>query len=323
MKRKAYIGLSSPTAYFYDHEQKHFREPWRWNPILESPQGLITLFDEIWFLSRALCPVSLRRESYVKFLDEDSSYTPLIKALTEILNSRHLDGLVSTYPTIAKFIDINSRYPSEQFKRYGEVIKAVYGRPYGADVPIDNHSHGIELCGLNVSGNSMRLDLLAYDIAFLNSAGIRSIELITNSFNSAAFIVKPITIQNIQVAHGITIKRVPFLQTPSGPVIKNIEAIRESNFLVDFRSKILNSEKPEHFVDLVANIETEFQNYRNDVLIQLQNSSKIGTSIANNAISFIVGGFIPGVGEIKSLKSDAEVRKFSWTGFLADIERNS
>ncbi len=323
MKRRAYIGLSSPTAYFYDHEQKYFKEPWRWNPILESPQGLITLFDEIWFLSRALCPVSLRRESYVKFLDEDSSYTPLIKALTEILNTQHLDGLVSSYPTIENFIDIGSQYPKEQFKRYGQVIEAIYGRPYGSDAPIDNHSHEIELCGLSVSGNSMRLELLAYDIAFLSSAGIRNIELITNSFNSAAFIAKPTTIQNIQVAHGITIKRVPFLQSPNGPVIKRIEAIRESNFLIDFRNKILSSENPENFADLVANIETEFQNYRNYVLLQLQNNSKIGTSIANNAISFVIGGFIPGVGEIKSIRSDAESRKFSWTGFLADIEQNA
>ena len=83
MKRRAYIGLSSPTAYFYDHNQEFFKkEPWRWNPILESPQGLITLFDELWFLSRALCPVSLRKESYIKFMNEDSDYEHLIKALT-------------------------------------------------------------------------------------------------------------------------------------------------------------------------------------------------------------------------------------------------
>ena len=324
MKRRAYIGLSSPTAYFYDHNQDFFKkEPWRWNPILESPQGLITLFDELWFLSRALCPVSLRKESYIKFLDEDSDYVPLIKALTEILNSKSLDGIVEDCPNVDHFIDIKSDYPSEQFKRYRQVIENVYGRQPDSHLPIDNHSHGLDLCGFNVSGNSMRLDLLAFDIAFLRKAGIRNIELVTNSFNSAAFKTSPKTIKDIQVAQGVTIKRVPFLQTPSGPVIKRIEAIRESNFLIDFRDKILNNDKPENLVDLVTNIEKEFQNYRNDVLLQLQNSSGIGTSIANNAISFVVGSYIPGVGEIKSLRSDAEARKFSWTGFLADIERNS
>lgn len=324
MKRRAYIGLSSPSAYFYDHDKQYFKkEPWRWNPILESPQGLITLFDELWFLSRALCPVSLRNENYVKFLDEDSDYIPLIKGLTEILNSNSLDGIVQDSPFIDQYIDIQSDYPSEQFKRYRQVIENVYGRQPDSNLPIDNHSHSIDLCGFDVSGNSMRLDLLAYDIVFLSKAGIRNIELVTNSFNNAAFKINPTTIKNIQVAQGVTIKRVPFLQTPSGPIINRIEAIRESNFLVDFRDKIINSDKPENLVDLVANIENEFQNYRNDVLLQLQNNSRVGTSIANNALSLVVGAFIPGVGEVKSLRSDAEARKFSWTGFLADIESNS
>ena len=89
MKRRACIGLSSPTAYFYDHKHEHLKkEPWEWNPILESPQGLITLFDELWFLSRVLCPVNLRREPYVKFLDDDSDYRPLIKMLTETFNTK-------------------------------------------------------------------------------------------------------------------------------------------------------------------------------------------------------------------------------------------
>jgi hypothetical protein len=323
MKRRAYIGLSSPTAYFYDHGNKYFdKEPWHWNPILESLQGLITLFDELWFLSRSLCPVSLRKENYVKFLDEDSDYIPLINGLTEILNSNSLDGIVQDNAIIDQYIDIQSDYTSEQFKRYSQVIENVYGRQPDINLPIDNHSHAIDLCGFGVRGNSMRIDLLAYDISFLSRAGIRNIELVTNRFNNAAFKTNPTIIKNIQVAQSVIIKRIPFLQTPSGPIINRIEAIRESNFLVDFRNKILNSENPENLVELVANIEDEFEKYRNDVLLQLQIKSRIGTSIAKNACSLIVGTIIPGVGEIKSLISDAETRKFSWTGFLADIERN-
>jgi hypothetical protein len=98
MARRAYIGLSSPTAYFYDHNQTHFKEPWKWNPILESPQGLITLFDELWFLSRPLCPVSLRQENYVKFLDEDSSYISLIKGLNNVFSAWRLRGFNDNLP---------------------------------------------------------------------------------------------------------------------------------------------------------------------------------------------------------------------------------
>jgi len=54
MKRTAYIGLSSPTAYLYDSDNIYFKDEWDWNPIVESPTGLITLFDELWFLTRFL-----------------------------------------------------------------------------------------------------------------------------------------------------------------------------------------------------------------------------------------------------------------------------
>jgi hypothetical protein len=323
MARRAYIGLSSPTAYFFDHDQTHFKELWRWNPILESPQGLITLFDELWFLSRPLCPVSLRQENYVKFLDEDSDYIPLIKGLNDILQVGRLDGLARVYPFISNIIDLGSKYPGEQFRRYNQVIEYVYGRQPGEGAPIDNHSHNLKLCGFDVSGNSMRLDLLAYDIAFLGSSGIKNIELVTNRFNSTAFKIKPTTIEKIQISQGVTVKRIPVLQTPRGPIINRIESIRENNFLVDFRSKILESNNPENFFELVDNIEREFQKYRNEILLERQKASRLGTSIANNAFSFAIGALVPGVGEFKSLKSDAAARNFSWTGFLAELEAST
>jgi hypothetical protein len=320
MKRKAYIGLSSPTAYFYDHDQEYFREPWRWNPILESPQGLITLFDELWFLSRALCPVSLRNEQYVRFLDEDSDYIPLIKWLAQTYYSQHLEGLIIDNPIIGEIIDLKSQYPNEQFKIYSEVIEYVYGRQPGKGAPIDNHSHSINLCGYDFSGNSMRLDLIAFDIAFLGKAGIRNIELITNRFNSATFKSNPGTIAQLQISQGLTIKRIPVLQTPSGPMIERIESIRESNFLVDFREKIIKSGNPNDLIDTVSTIENEFNKYRNDVLLQRQRGSRLISSIGNNALSFVTGSLIPGVGEVKSLISDTKARNFNWTGFLAELE---
>ncbi len=318
--RRAYIGLSSPTAYFYDSEQKHFREPWRWNPILESPQGLITLFDELWFLSRSLCPVSFRNEKYVKFIDEDSDFTPLIKGLSNTLTHHGLEGLITDNLYIENIIDINNQYSIEQFKKYDTVIKHVYGKKPSHELPIDNHSHSIDLCGFNLSGNSMRLDLLVFDIAFLSNAGISNIELITNSFNSTAFKKKPITLDLLQVSQGITIKRIPVLQTPKGPIIDRIDSIRESNFLVDFRDKILQIDNLENLNDLVVNVESEFSKYRNDVLLERQMGSKLITSVGNNALSFVLGSFLPGAGEIKSLISDSSARKFNWTGFLAEIE---
>lgn len=64
--RVAFVGLSSPTAYFYDHKRKYLKKSsWQWTPILESPQGLATLFDEILFLHEALCPSTMKTQPTV------------------------------------------------------------------------------------------------------------------------------------------------------------------------------------------------------------------------------------------------------------------
>jgi len=321
MKRKAYIGLSSPTAYFYNPHSYRQKESWDWNPILESPQGLITLFDELWFLNRQLCPITLRKEPFVKFIDEDSDYIQLISSLNSTFSSSGIDGLIQNTPIIENYIDKNNQYQNEQFNHYSEVIKHVYGKRPGNNAPIDNHSHGMNICGSYHSGNSMSIDLIAYDIAFLSNAGIANIELITNRFNSNAFKTTPVSIKQIQISQGITLKRIPVLQTPKGPIIDRIESIRENKFLIDFRDKISTLENPDDFTELVIKVEQEFKNYRNNILINKQSSCKLGTSIANNALSFVVGTIIPGASEIKSLKSDNESRKFNWTGFIASIEQ--
>jgi len=131
MKRKAYIGLSSPTAYYYDGKKEYFNEQWQWNPILESPQGLVTLFDELWFISQPFCPVSLRHEKYVKFIDEDTDYVPLIKQINSYFENDDFEGLIKSNPYIESTIDLNSNYPYEQFKKYNKVIEYIYGRKPG------------------------------------------------------------------------------------------------------------------------------------------------------------------------------------------------
>lgn len=320
MKRRAYIGLSSPTAYFYDHNREYFQEQWDWNPILESPQGLITLFDEIYFLTRPLCPVSLRNESYVKFLDEDSDYTPLIKGIASTFMNEKLDGLIKENQFIEEIVRLDYNYASEQFRRYNEVIQHVYGREPGEGAPIDNHSHSITIGGRSLVGNSMRLDLIAFDVAILGRLGLRNIEFITNRFNNSALKKNENLIDKIRVSQGLTIKRIPVLQTPVGPVIDRIESIRESNFLIDFRGKIQTETNHENLLEIVSSIEGEFQKYRNDVLLKKQKGSRLITSLANNALSLLIGTIVPGVGEAKSTLQDIKARNFNWTGFLAELE---
>lgn len=320
--RKALIGLSSPTAYFYDHEQKHFKEQWRWNPILESPQGLITLFDELWFVTRSLCPVSLRNEKYVKFIDEDSSYSNQLFEIFNDFSKSNFEAFLEKYFYLEDFIDFNSIYGSE-FGRYTEVVQNVFGHKPSAQLPIDNHSHSLGISDFDFSGNSMRIDLFALDNVILDYLSIPNMELITNQFNNHLIKLNPKnTLNEIRVSQGITIKRIPVVQLPNGPDLIGLQKLRESNEMIDFRSKILTSNVSEDFEEIVFKVENEFQNYRNNVLLKKLNDSKIINSLSRNAFNFFKGKIVPGYGQLKSIGEDSNTREMNWTGFIANLEKN-
>jgi hypothetical protein len=65
-KRLAYVGLSGPIAYDYKNKL-NWQTP---NPILEAPLGLMVLYDEIVFLDLIVCPKSMQKLDFVKFLTD-------------------------------------------------------------------------------------------------------------------------------------------------------------------------------------------------------------------------------------------------------------
>ena len=69
MASKVLIGTSSPVGYFYMREKEKGRPA----PILESPLSYCLLYDELWFLSRKLCPYNMEKLDFVHFVDEDLS----------------------------------------------------------------------------------------------------------------------------------------------------------------------------------------------------------------------------------------------------------
>lgn len=319
--RRAYIGISSPIAYFYDSEKQYFDDEWEWNPILESPQGLVTLFDELWFLSRALCPANLRKASFVKFINEDSAFEPLLKGVSDTLSDGGIDGLLTKYPYVSHMLELND-YSSEQFPRYNEIISQVFGHTPSLEFPIDNHSAEIKVAGNSLRGNSMRVDFLAFDTVIVNSLAVGNVELVTNSFNHSAVKIDHPTFNDVRVSEGVTIKHIPVLQTPGGPVIDRIERLRESKYLIDFRNKIISQNHREDCIDLVTKIETEFKDYRNTVLLDRQKGTSIFSSISKNALGYIIGNIAPGSTEAAGFLSDMKARKFNWTGFIAELERS-
>jgi hypothetical protein len=126
--RRAFVGLSAPLFYDYRYPAMNANGEEEPNPILDSPFGLFLLFDEIWFLSRSLCPQSMRGLPYVKFLEESDMLPPLA------------DIAVPDYQEIMSF-DSSSAERYERlygsFSDYQETVRRV-GITW--DAAADNHS---------------------------------------------------------------------------------------------------------------------------------------------------------------------------------------
>jgi hypothetical protein len=134
--RIAFIGLSGPL--FYDYRNPARKAPSDLesspNPVLDSPFGLLLLFDEIWFLCRSLCPDNMRDLPYVKFLDETGTLPKLDNTtISDATKSIKADRLL--YNSYEKFTE---RF----FAKYWKTVRQV-GIIWNA-AP-DNHTHMLKV----------------------------------------------------------------------------------------------------------------------------------------------------------------------------------
>ena len=119
--RIAYIGLSYPTFYDYLHESPKTQNDTSSspNPVIESPWGLMILYDELWFLCESLCPNNMRKLPYVKFVDKMFPDLYFDDMLVNDYNIQQYgyDGLISyerimdsmnLEPSIRKGLDIHT-----------------------------------------------------------------------------------------------------------------------------------------------------------------------------------------------------------------------
>lgn len=314
--RIAYIGLSSPLAYYYDHHRNFTAlQEWHWNPIIESPVGLVTLFDEIWFLHRALCPLTMRREPFVRFLNEDSDITELIQPFAKSIRDRD-------DPEFGARMEELDEVVSEQTQMFADTIRLASGMVPGRECPIDCHSHMMRLGDTPLSGSSWSSRHLAFDLLAveqLSGTTSNRVELVTNTFTDACLPACPTTGPETEVTHEILVSRIPVLQTREGPVLEGIGRVRNNDYLAAFRAKLgtdAGQISREEIESTVAHIENEYGRYKVDVLLEHQAAAGLLTSIARNVFSALV----PYVTEVGDLITSAETRRMNWTAFLASVD---
>jgi len=203
------------------------------NPILVGVTGFLVLFDEIWFPCRSICPSSMRKLDYVKFVDEEYpdikiDYDLAMKIAQQIspevtLNMLHSDG-------------------------YGGFMEAYYG----LEGRIDNHTHGLSCFGATLRGSpdnqSFVLDLLILNQ--LDENFTHALNGLTRNFefpNGLEWLRDQSKDEAIRLADSaLTISSIYELTGPKGPYHPVLEELRTHDFVSSFRRWIRNEASPLH-----------------------------------------------------------------------------
>lgn len=319
-KRKAFIGLSYPLWYDYAETrhlkgQKDQQYP---NPVIESPIGLLILYDELWFLSRALCPINMRNLPYVCFVDE--------------------------------------KYPEFDFDRLVEIAEQEYSnisftRTYdlsqvrsllvNGGQRLDSHSRSLLLGKTTVFPTTNERSILVdyYVVEALRNTYGEDLEFITNSLTT-----------NLESNNGtatsefvnqLIIRDIPNYLTNLGPYHECFEELRESDYLRDFRRWVIDEhthiQKAEidDMCDSINRTISEFEDTQVLRLFQKGKPASLFKSIARTV--FVTGiGFVKtgnalvdtsitgvtladsGLSIIDSVKTGLSMKKDRWQGFVIE-----
>lgn len=216
-KRIAYIGLSYPLLYDYKHQADKTPNdlsdsP---NPIIESPLGLMVLYDEILFLCRSICPNNMRNLPYIKFVDE-------------LYPDFDFEG-------IEKFTgENNTSFKITKGFFYNDITKLLNVEGWGAD----NHTHSLQIGSINRSAVPNE-DCFLFDLNIwiaLQNLYESDIEFVTNSRFSIPESNSGIT---TELTDRLIISNIPNYISFDGPYHECIEELRENMHLSDFRRWVI------------------------------------------------------------------------------------
>lgn len=312
-KRIAYIGLSYPLLYDYRNKARLTENdltdsP---NPIIESPLGLMILYDELWFLCESICPDNMRNLPYVRFIDKmfGDLYYEGAEAFREDINLKvELDGGLP-FSEIVKRMNIDKRYN------------------------VDNHTHGIRIGNVVEHGNSdtyhLAFDL--YVLTALRERGIDNIELIANSRFSINESMS--SNRDAEAAEKILIPDIPNYLSTNGPYHPCMEELRGNQYLIDFRKWIMenhNTIQKKEISEMCSDVHRTIEETKKTVFKKyLEDNSKYsfglscGKTIIRTAVGIVCMPFsiVDAWMGIKSEKKEmCRVNKERWQGFVMESQ---
>jgi hypothetical protein len=314
--RTAYVGLSTPLLYDYQFpasktEADLASSP---NPILDSPFGLMLLYDEIWFLCRSLCPENMRSLNYVRFLDEEQ----MLPDLSDIRISSLAEDIHKNPTTEDRY-----RKVRRLFESYDELIKAL---GLNWEIGPDNHTNSLQIGSIRASANSVSLESILFDHEVVKRLNNATVELIANSFGQFWLEESYPVIKEAALAQLLVIEDIPNYLTFEGPYHPSIDEARENPYLIDFRkwiSSTASSTDPNELQEVKREVEEAIRKAQADLFLENLDPRTRYYSVAKTICSAVLDALIPGMSTAVSLVQDiSDIRKkdaMRWQGFLVSL----
>jgi hypothetical protein len=311
--RKAFIGLSTPIGFDYQNHATQakadtYSSP---NPVLDSPFGLLLLFDELVFLSRSLCPENMRALPYVSFLDEGNIFP---KVTEEEVNE--------VWKTAWNAPD----KPIEQGLSFQESLEnagAING------MGIDNHSHGLSIGPFQRQANADPYNL-AIDAYICKRLNDPSIELVTNSRLEPFLEPDSNTASQSLLTQLLVLENIPNYLTPQGPYHPVIEEVRANRYLAEFRKWVTQQQgmaSPNEVKEVKAEVENALQDAQEKLFLKHCDQSRHYRSVGKAMLGDAIGILFPATGTVTALiEAGADAvnpQAMRWQGFLVGARRNT
>jgi hypothetical protein len=317
MPRRAFIGLSGPLLYDYEVQADptpadQVSSP---NPILDSPFGLLLLYDELWFLTRSLCPQNMRDLRYVRFVDEDGNLPRLADIEVETsARSVHEDpAAAQRYARVRRL-----------FEQYDAVLQTLHV-DWGSGP--DNHTHTLRIGDIDTYANSVALESILFDLEVVRRLD-EDVELVANSFGQRWLDVSRPKLAESDLAHLLVVDRIPNIVFREGPYHPVIDEARENPHLQAFRTWVsatsasldaddAKSIKVEVEAAIAETVRDVFLRYLDEHRLFLTQGKTLTGALADLIVPYAgtAGTMLHGVRERRA------AQELRWQGFLVSLER--
>ncbi len=296
-------------------------------PILENTLGLLLCYDEIWFISRSLCPAAMRNLPYVKFVEDFPDLTNRV-----IVACDQYGDIARNFSK--KLTDAHRKQESEGWNRIWTDIQEAF--PF--EMSLDNHSRGVVLSGTLVGSpfpgapENAVLDWgvaasLDFDVDItINTPLARSLSGELTETRRAG----GLTGVHVRAAELLLPVQAADWHGPDGAYHESIEDLREHPNIREFRHYLGSVDAVDKSgEDLARHVSDLALSHSRDVLerfvkgrgkIKTLGSAAIG--MAGNAVQpglgSVIGGAISGLDFLKERKLRKEV---AWSVFVLDAQR--